>query len=74
VQEGRIRNFPGDTGIEHGYNPTGPFYNSTDYKYVPVFAESLSRLELRFDPSLAVPTGPDNAPTNLSKRLWRRVN
>jgi hypothetical protein len=30
--------------------------------------------QLKLNPSAVVPTGPDNAPANLSFRFWRRVS
>jgi hypothetical protein len=85
VQGGRILNITGRTGAAQptifgrsdigGFkpDPTGPFYPNTSevvktpqYDYVDVAA-------LHLNISRVVPTGPDNAPQNLSTRLWRRV-
>jgi hypothetical protein len=83
-QGDRIRNFTGtletrpntnitaflDLRVSGVYCPqndvTRSYYSSAGLGIYP------SRITL--DPSCAVPAGPDNAPTNLSTRLWRRIS
>jgi hypothetical protein len=80
-QGDRIRNFPGEVshGLTYGLTlsnakVTGPFKLGTQYSMLQQNNTSTTSYAIGFDPSLAVPTGPDNAGTNLSKRLWRRVS
>jgi hypothetical protein len=74
VQQDRIRNFSGTfisrpASGQAGF--TGPF------QIGEIMANnsggSSGNYKIYFDPSLVVPTGPDNAPINLSVRYWRRV-
>jgi hypothetical protein len=80
-QEGRIINFPGEVShlvtyglIGNNAKLTGPFKLGTQYSWIQQNNVNSTSYAIGFDPSLAVPTGPDNAGTNLSKRLWRRVS
>jgi hypothetical protein len=86
VQGGRIPNIPGDFSFS-SYNNSqritsnqnrlnGPFYKKTTTTGSFVTGDDVlytDRYAIGFDPSLVVPTGPDNAPGNLSARFWRRV-
>jgi hypothetical protein len=88
-QDGRIRNFPGSyTARSLTRAPTnepsltivsGPFGASrvgsgSILQQADTDGLSTSFNTIDFDPSIVVPTGPDNAPTNLSKRVWRRTS
>jgi hypothetical protein len=54
-------------------DPGNVFYDTNEtYLNVPGNATQ-TRNRTKFDISRQVETGPDNAPTNLSTRYWRRV-
>jgi hypothetical protein len=76
VQADRIRNITGRFdiyNIQEGLSSGAFFQKNIATKSVlnPDWANY--GIVLGFDPSLVVPTGPDNAPINLSVRYWRRI-
>jgi hypothetical protein len=80
VQEGRIRNI-----VAYWCNGSTDSVGLSGYggAYVPekiqgtVLSETVALSDIywrnKIDASRLVPTGPDNAPTSLSIRIWRRV-
>jgi hypothetical protein len=80
VQESRIKNIEGKLRAGHAaanfplVAMSGAFY---DTQVSPCYASGTSSADVNcvvgFDPSRVVPTGSDNAPTNLSVRIWRRT-
>jgi hypothetical protein len=83
VQEGRIQNIEGSaafTTISVAFNGNtigGAFYLPTPHRTGGSGQSSPNDNcdnAIGFDASLAVKTGPDVAPSNLSTRLWRRVS
>jgi hypothetical protein len=73
----QIRTFYGNTGVAFSApltgDPTGIFtleYEGNGY----LATNGGHTYDIIVDASRVVPTGLDNAPTNLSKRLWRRVS
>jgi hypothetical protein len=89
VQNSRIMNFTGRymQGYSPGYvdtqgsnGSTGPFYpepsthDGTGQRGISGENYSSLKAGWGFDPSLVVPTGPDNAPVNAAVRFWRRTD
>jgi hypothetical protein len=75
-QEGRIKNFIGALTC---WNADGNLFKMAIVETTSgigsgVLWEGTSKGSIIFDPSCVVPTGPDVAGTNISKRLWRRVS
>ncbi|MDR1353663.1 MAG: hypothetical protein LBK05_10320 [Treponema sp.] len=78
VQGDRIRNIIGDVfaiGWSASVGASGAFFSKGGLGGSYQASVSTSNRDgIGFDPSRVSPTGPDNAGTNLSKRLWRRVS
>jgi hypothetical protein len=81
AQGDRIRNITGNEAYLMNYYISPPENKGALYRYgngstaglvSGGASENIWRIGL--DTSLVVPVGPDNAPSNLSKRLWRRVS
>jgi hypothetical protein len=75
MQGDRIRDINGRIGNSiYGTEPsTGAFYNE-EFSAVPMGSIVKDSTVRSFAASRVVPTGPDAAPVNLSKRLWRLVS
>jgi hypothetical protein len=81
VQEGRIINIQGSIASPHssygsfigGGIAGGAFEVTREFNNGAEFKNSNNTFDIDFSADRVVPTGPDNAPANLSTRIWRRV-
>jgi hypothetical protein len=79
AQGDRIRNITGQFGTYYyyGIQAIGAFRYAVYGSPIQAVSDPNNNIviaTISFDPSRVVPTGADNAPTNLSTRLWRRVS
>jgi hypothetical protein len=75
-QDDRIRDITGDISMQTAMSATalnGALFSSASHSVTGSGWQTLPNV-LNFAARLVVPTGPDNAPANLSIRLWRRVS
>jgi hypothetical protein len=81
VQGSRIKNFTGKFTYNNDAVPSPIVDGNLFYQDSTLYCSTWSNastgnysIRVGFDPSRVVPTGADNAGTNLSTRFWRRVS